>query len=586
MDENTQYPEDLTALNAEDLAAAKTAASKESAELLKLKPEDMTDEQVARLEAVADFLDSIAADEQRRETAAAERVARIQNAAERINPADETEVPDEDGGDEAPAEDTPDEDAPAEDAPEGDAPVVEDEAPVAVAASAARKGPTSAARRMRQPANPTPKVEADAPAGMSIVAAADIRRVDGGGVIPTGTEFGTIGGAVEAFLGRLGQMPQIPQKGHYDRKAVATIHRDRSIFDGLHVDNPDFKDGQSVMVAAARENRLSGGSLVAAGGWCAPSENLYGMCADETLDGILDLPTTGVGRGGINYTPGPDFQDIYTDAGFAQTEAQAIAGDTKACTEVDCPDFTEVRLDAVGICVKSPLLTKSAYPELVARFLEGTVVANQHKINARLIAAMRTALGTAWAPTLTGTPVTWSTLTAVEWVIETQRQAYRLSENESLEVIAPRWLRVQIRSDLANRNGMVASERVTNAMINEHFADRGAAVQFVLGYQEISAPTGTSFITIPATAELMVYKAGTFVKGTADVISLDAIYDAAELVTNMFTAAFVEDGVLLAKMCHGGKRITVPTGASGMLGSPQLDDPWGGAQAENAGAAA
>jgi hypothetical protein len=51
----------------------------------------------------------------------------------------------------------------------------------------------------------------------------------------------------------------------------------------------------------------------------------------------------------------------------------------------------------------------SAYPELVQRWLEGTVIANQHKVAARLVASMRTALGTALAPTLTGTPVTWST---------------------------------------------------------------------------------------------------------------------------------------------------------------------------------
>ena len=90
----------------------------------------------------------------------------------------------------------------------------------------------------------------------------------------------------------------------------------------------------------------------------------------------------------------------------------------------------------------------------------------------------------------------------------------------------------------------------------------------------------------PSTFEIMVYPAGTFVRGNADVIQLDTVYDTADLQTNVYTAAFVEDGVLLAKMQHGGARITIPTNVNGMLGSPQLDDNLFTAQVENAGAAA
>ena len=64
---------------------------------------------------------------------------------------------------------------------------------------------------------------------------------------------------------------------------------------------------------------------------------------------------------------------IYAACGFFQTEAEAIAGDCKDCCSVDCPPFDEVRLDAIGLCVKSPLLTEAAYPELVQRFLEGAL---------------------------------------------------------------------------------------------------------------------------------------------------------------------------------------------------------------------
>ena len=113
----------------------------------------------------------------------------------------------------------------------------------------------------------------------------------------------------------------------------------------------DNKDDMAVVASAAKETSLDGGSLVAAGGWCAPSETLYDFCQDESTDGLLDLPEIAVTRGGVRHTSGPDFSAIY-NAGFTQTEAQAIAGTTKTCYEVACPNFDEVRLDAIGICIR------------------------------------------------------------------------------------------------------------------------------------------------------------------------------------------------------------------------------------------
>ena len=384
MDETTNpYPEDLSALNAEDLQAAEDRARAESADLTAIDPAEMTDEQVAQLEFLADFIDAVGQQQTANEQVAAERTQRAQRAAERLNPPTDTEATPEDEPEPEADPETPDETPAPEDAPAE----VTDEAPVAVAASAAPRRSTSTVRRMRQPSNPAPVAVSQTEGYMASTAAADIRLPDTHEVVNAGADLGSIGGAVGAFQGTLERFPKIAQPGAYDRKHVAVIHRNhKADADGLWYGNPDYADTQSLLKAAADEKRLPGGSLVAskmsqqralvasagdyetarvaAGGWCAPSENLYGLCADETLDGILDLPTIGVDRGGINYTPGPDFQDIYTGAGFVQTEAEAIAGDTKACTEVDCPDFTEVRLDAGGICVKSPLLTRAAYPEL------------------------------------------------------------------------------------------------------------------------------------------------------------------------------------------------------------------------------
>ena len=73
--------------------------------------------------------------------------------------------------------------------------------------------------------------------------------------------------------------------------------------DDLTIDRND--DDLEVMLYAGKESRLPGGSLTASGGWCAPSETLYDLCAGETTDGILRVPEVDVTRGGIKFTGRP-----------------------------------------------------------------------------------------------------------------------------------------------------------------------------------------------------------------------------------------------------------------------------------------
>ena len=81
---------------------------------------------------------------------------------------------------------------------------------------------------------------------------------------------------------------------------------------------------------------------------------------------------------------------------------------------------------------------------------------------------------------------------------------------------------------------------------------------------------------MPATVDILLYPAGTFVKGTADVISLDAVYDSTLLKQNMYTALFVEEGILVANRCMDACAIRVPVCASGKVGGT-LAACWNGA---------
>lgn len=582
--------DELAGMTPEEVQAALDTAHEEAASIRETDPADMSDEQVDRLEALADFTDAVEADSQRRTEEAAARAERVNAASQRLDAGGDGEPGDGEGdGDEGGDGDGDGDEGAGDGEGEGSGDGSQSIAAAGTPAPVRQTRP-SRVRQIARTRTPDPRPAGEGNGALSLVAAADV-----GDGISAGQDLQDMEGLTRAFIARSRAFNGMRGGGPRSQLNVATINRNfaASGLDGLYQDNPDYADDYQVLVAAASERRLSGGSLVAslvareralvasgepnslrAGGWCAPSETLYGLCQAETLDGIIDVPEVGVSRGGLNFTEGPDFVDIYTSAGFAQTEAEAIAGETKDCVEITCPDFDEVRLDAVGICVRAPLLTRAAYPELIERWVSGTMVANQHKVGARIVTGMSTLLGATASWVLTGTPITWGLLTALEFTAEQERKKRRLSQSESMEVVLPHWAPLALRADLANRNG-IDERSVSRAQVMEHFTDRMLAPQFVYGLQDLADDA----VAFPANITGLIYPAGTFVKGTEDVITLDTVYDNPSLVTNKYTAAFVEDGVLVAKMCPGGRKVTVPANVTGQLAAANLNDPWGTAQA-------
>jgi hypothetical protein len=414
----------------------------------------------------------------------------------------------------------------------------------AVAASATRVPARQAVAGTRPAAPPTTERR------VTITAAADVSGFATGSDIADLVEVGkAVLARMKAFPGPAGV-----EGGQLQRYGVAQFTK--------HFDDSLIADGNNdwdVIQHAAKESRLSGGSLLASGGWCAPSETIYNLCDGETTDGILDLPTIQVNRGGIRTTVGPQFSDFY-NAGFRQTEAQAIAATPKVCYTITCPPFTDTRLDAVGLCIKVGLLQNAAWPELTRRVVSGTLIAQQHKVAADLIAGIIAGSGAVTTADVGST--TGNVLDSAGLIATTIRQEYRLGLNETLEVVAPEWLREAIRADLAMRTG-VDLLAVSDAQIEGYFAARKTRVQWVYNWQQlVDGEEG-----YPATVKMLVYPAGTWVKGTTDVISLDAVYDAASLSTNDYTGLFVEEGILLTKTCFKSKVVTMNTSAAGLTGA-------------------
>jgi hypothetical protein len=318
----------------------------------------------------------------------------------------------------------------------------------------------------------------------------------------------------------------------------------------------EITDSQ-VLDYAVDQHRLPGDSLVAAGGWCAPSETLYDLVELEAADALLDVPEIVARRGGIRFTPGPSFADIFAGTGFSQTEAQAIAGTTKPCYDVPCPPFTEVRAGAEGVCITSGILQDVAFPELTARVVRGALAAHAHKISAKTVGYI--VAGSTVVPTLTAqggaaAPV----LNAIELGVEDTKYKYRMARPSVLESVFPAWSIPAMRADLAFRLGVEDFMSVTDAQIRAWFAARGIVPQFIYDWQDTAIGAATPATRWPVNLSFLLYPAGTWVRGMGDVISLDTVYDSAGLTNNQFTGLFSEESLLVAKLGLESRQYTVP----------------------------
>lgn len=74
-----------------------------------------------------------------------------------------------------------------------------------------------------------------------------------------------------------------------------------------------------------------------------------------------------------------------------------------------------------------------------------------------------------------------------------------------------------------------------------------------------------------------MYPAGTFVKLSLDVITLDAVYDSTNITTNTYTALFAEEGIALANTCFDAKRISLPLSVSGLTAAAIINQDWNAA---------
>lgn len=447
-------------------------------------------------------------------------------------------------------------------------------------------GADNAPRRSVQIADVAPNSpSADIPEGgpgYTIVAAADISG------FPTGTElsWAQVG---QAFEERVRAYPSAGRGGVKGRMqhSLARIRRDFN--DSQVVFEGDSHEQAFNKLRATADNFAKDEALVAANGWCAPSEPDYSICSPITSEGLLNIPEMVLRRGGLLHNQGLDFADFF-GADFTLpipgynilTEAQVIADTAKTCVEIPCPTFVDDRLNVAALCLTSSLLQNRGYPEFVSEFTQGALAAMAHLVNREVIneivtgsTAVNLSTVDPWQPT-TGDNTVWSqVLSAVEFAIMDMRYVYRTAINQRFTVVLPYWLRAQMRADYIRGNAR-ANNDLADAEISAAFSVRGADVQWVYDWQDafnpgalaavVQAGNVTPPLAFPSTLQFLVFLPGTWVLGRLDVIRLDTVYDAANLQQNLVTQLFMEDGFKPMRMCQFSRNYTVPICPSGRTG--------------------
>lgn len=553
-----EIPESLDGLDLEALASLETNAV---AAFDTLRDDPALDTAgLTRLRELASFVTRVRGQQQQIEQAAAQVVAELDELDAAVHGEGDAAAT----ADGEPAGGTDSEAVGDGDSGDGGAPA--EAAPAAqplqpVVASLARR----AARRQ-----PKPKVGAGGRSAV-VKAAADVPNV------PTGHVFNSVTELAAAFDDKFSGFPRNAQVQTRIKQNVARVElpHDEALVAGGGLTDYDLVE------FAASESRLSGGNLVAAGGWGAPSETLWDLCEGlETTEGMVDLPGITIPRGGGVKVPNNlDFRDFYAAVGFVQTEADSVAGTDKPSYRVPNVTFGETRLEVDGVQIEHDIVQNAIWPELTRDVVRRALTAHEHKINARLIARMATAPAQSATFTLTlgsdidGDETTTGLLGATSLAATDYRYRYRMGRRRLLELVAPMWLLEWIRADMARRAGVSLFE-ITDEQINAWFTRRGLRPQWVYDWQDGYVDAGGAGFggtappgQWPAAVDLLIYAPGTWVKGSKPIIDLSAVYDSTKLKDNEYIALFTEQATLLLKRCYVSYKVTVPLCPTGVTGS-------------------
>ncbi|UJE15666.1 major capsid hexamer protein [Gordonia phage Ligma] len=363
--------------------------------------------------------------------------------------------------------------------------------------------------------------------------------------------------------------------GNYFSQGLAKLRRDVPLIEDSHALVAEIER----VTSQVRGERVTAASLTAAGGWCAPSEQLYDFCDVPDAVDLISLPELTINRGGVRWPVEPDLSDIFESFQFffTEPELEAVDGDgnptaVKECVEIPCPDeFEELRLRAVGYCVEAGILQTQGWPELIEWFMRSLAAEHLRAISRRTILDMVAGSGAAKViPPTTVIGAAASVLNSLALQAVNLRLNKGLSRTATIEGVAPSWFHEVLRADLAMRDGRDVLA-VTDGEITGWLTSRNIALQYVGDWQTRSAglPGNLATVQWPDTVDILLYPAGTWFRSMSNVIELGVMYPKEQLQVNRYTRFFTEDAMVVGKRCNQSILVRVPLQVSGAIGQRQ-----------------
>jgi len=479
---------------------------------------------------LADALDLVLTEKQRRESGAETAEEPVAAAAESDADTEGTEAKAEVKESEAattpgsPSNPNPDPEPKPETEPETEAPetvpppVQESDAPV-------EEGNAQVTQRSTSPEVPEDRKPVSVAASAIAVAGADIPGT------PAGTVFQSRKDMNRAYTDRLNTLRRLTG-GDGEQVIIASL---KTQTDPAHTLLASDPDGNAEKIRRATDPMQVAAAITAAAGdgWCAPLTTKYDIFGTGDKDRPVrdSLPGFNADRGGVRYYPAFTLAAVAGGIGVWD-KTKDPATQTKPIGTVACPVERTCEIYAVTQAMKFSNVAGRLFPEMIDAVNDLSLVAHARVAESNLLAGIK-AGSTALAGPTGRLGTIRQVLNDISQVAAYYRDRNRIAPETPLRAILPSWLIEASRVDVGTTGpdkeligGLSLSE------INALFAERNVSVTWALdsavpatnggGYY---AAAGATVPATPATLQYPIFAEGAWVVLDGGVLDLGLVRD-------------------------------------------------------------
>lgn len=389
----------------------------------------------------------------------------------------------------------------------------------------------------------------------TIVAAADLRGIQSGSVIPDYLSLAT------ALLERRNAMGRT-SGGDGEQALVASIKSDLFYDDSRTLLSSDTEGNQekvNAVVASVAQKTSENEALVAAGGLYGPVETSYDIYKlGESLARPVKaaLPSFKADRGGLRFLTPPVLADLQGAVSVWTLEDDIAAADPnsgkeKPCIRVKAGEEVTVYIEALPLCLTFGNIGARAFPEMVERHIELAMVWQARFAESRLLERIGGLSTKVTAKSELG--VSRDILGQIDRAGAALRNRHRLEPNFPLKAIFPLWFKDAMRSDLIKQmpgDGQDTTFDLADATIDRWFASRNVSVTWSYdgeSTQYFAEQADGALVNYPAKLVWYLFPEGTFLFLEDATLDLGIVRDSTLNATNDYKM-FIETFENVAKV--------------------------------------